>query len=626
MKNLLRLVSLILLMGGLLSFSSPSITHAAAPAYNWLQFNGDPQHSGANTREKTILPGNVSALKLWFQVTLPGNADGAPVYLSAVSTPGGVRDLIFVTTINGWIVALDGRTGATVWSHQNGPGSCHINNGANVCYTTSSPAIDPNLAYVYSYGLDGSVHKYQVGNGSEVTSGGWPEPVTLKPYNEKGSSALSIATASGGASYLYVASAGYPGDAGDYQGHITAINLADGSQKVFNANCSDQAVHFVETPGTPDCPAVQSAIWARPGVVYSAANNRIYMATGNGDFLPAGHDWGDTVFALNPDGTGSNGNPLDTYTPADFQTLQNTDADLGSTDVAILPVPLSSSVQHLAVQGGKDQLLRLLNLDNLSGQGGPGHTGGEIGAPISVPQGGMVLTQPAVWINPADGSTWVFVANGSPLDTYTPADFQTLQNTDADLGSTDVAILPAPPTSSVQHLAVQGGKDQLLRLLNLDNLSGQGGTGHTGGEIGAPIPVPQGGMVLTQPAVWTNPADGSTWVFVANSSGLSALKLVVSGGVPSLSLEWKNASGGTSPVVAAGVLYYARGGLVQAVNPLTGAILWSNNQIANIHWESPIVDNGALYITDELSHLTAYSLFGINPAALAYTYLPAIRH
>jgi hypothetical protein len=49
---------------------------------------------------------------------------------------------------------------------------------------------------------------------------------------------------------------------------------------------------------------------------------------------------------------------------------------------------------------------RLINLANLSGQGGPGHTGGEIGSIISVPQGPGVLTQPAVWVNPSDGATW----------------------------------------------------------------------------------------------------------------------------------------------------------------------------------------------------------------------------
>ncbi len=528
MKILLSLAGLFLLIF-LLSFSTiPSVANAAlaaapnlvaAPTYNWLQFNGNPQHNGSNTSEKIIQPGIVSSLKLWYQVTLPDVADGAPAYLSAVTTPTGVKDLVFVTTRNGWIEALNAHSGAVVWQHQNGPNGCLINTSTTPCYTTSSPAIDPDLAFVYSYGLDGFVHKYPVGTGIEVMTGGWPERVTLKPGSEKGSSALSIATASGGASYHYVANGGYPGDQGDYQGHITAINLSDGSQRVFNAACSNLTDHFTFT--TPDCPTVQSAIWARPGVVYDSATNRIYMSTGNGTFDPALHYWGDTLFALNPDGTGSAGNPLDTYTPANFQVLQNGDADLGSTDVAILPVPASSNVQHLGLQSGKD---------------------------------GM------------------------------------------------------------------------LRLLNLSNLSGQGGTGHTGGEIGAPIPVPQGGGVLTQPAVWTNPADGSTWVFVANGSGFSALKLVITGGTPSLTTMWQNTTNGSSPIIAAGVLYYAHNALIQALNPVTGAVLWSDAGIGSIHWESPIVDNGVLYITDESSHLTAYSMFGIDPNLVDHIIFPIMFH
>jgi hypothetical protein len=112
-----------------------------------------------------------------------------------------------------------------VWSHQYAAGSCRINGGSIPCYTTSSPSIDPNRQYVYSYGLDGYVHKYQVGDGTEVMIGGWPELATLKGLNEKGSSALSIATASSGSAYLYVTNGGYPGDGGDYQGHVTAIDL-----------------------------------------------------------------------------------------------------------------------------------------------------------------------------------------------------------------------------------------------------------------------------------------------------------------------------------------------------------------------------------------------------------------
>ena len=204
--------------------------------YDWFQFNGDASHSGSNMLEKRISVNNVAQLHILFHVTLPGIADGAPVYLSNVSTAIGTRDLLFVTTMNGYIAAMDAHTGVLVWSKQYGPGGCLINNNQSrneSCYTTSSPAIDPNRNFIYSYGLDGYVHKYAVGDGTEILTGGWPELTTLKGYDEKGSSALSIATTANGTSYLYVAHAGYPGDQGNYQGHITAINLTDGTQKVL---------------------------------------------------------------------------------------------------------------------------------------------------------------------------------------------------------------------------------------------------------------------------------------------------------------------------------------------------------------------------------------------------------
>jgi hypothetical protein len=511
-----------ILFAFLLLIISPVPPRQPTLLVDWLQFGFDAQHSGDNSQETTITTANVANLMVMFQVALPATADGAPVYLSSVATASGPKNLLFVTTTTGTIAALDADTGKLDWSHPNPAGTCHINNGSSGCYTTSSPAIDPNRQYVYSYGLDGYVHKYQVGDGTEIKTGGWPELVTLKGFNEKGSSALSFATAKNGSSFLYATHAGYPGDQGDYQGHLTAINLADGSQKVFNTMCSNQAVHFVETPGTPDCGGVQSAIWARPGVVYNPENDRIYMATGNGTYNPAAFDWGDSVFNLNPDGTGSSGSPLDSYTPANYASLQASDADLGSTAPAILPTPANSLVAHLAVQGGKDALLRLINLDNLSGLSGPGHTGGAVGSPISVPQGGQVLTMPAVWVNPADQQTWVFVGNGN---------------------------------------------------------------------------------------------------------GISGIKLLVDGsGNPSLSPVWQHSGGGSSPVVADGVLYFSQNNLIQALNPVNGSVLWSKNSIGGIHWESPIVVNGVLYITDQAGKLTAFSLFGKNPATPFWLFFPFIKN
>ena len=187
---------------------------ASAATTAWTQFGNGPSHTGVNDAETQLVPGTVGSLAPLFTATLPGTSDGSAVLQPGVSTAGGTRDLLFVTTKDGWIVALDAATGATVWSHQNGPGTCRINNGSTPCYTTSSPAIDPGGAWVYSYGLDGTVHKYAIGTGAEVRTGGWPERTTAKPWDEKMSPALSIATVAGH-SYLYASNGGYPGDRGD---------------------------------------------------------------------------------------------------------------------------------------------------------------------------------------------------------------------------------------------------------------------------------------------------------------------------------------------------------------------------------------------------------------------------
>ena len=116
-----------------LAASAVSLSVATSPAwaYDWLQFGGNAQHSGSNTAETTNTPANVSTLVSKFEATLPSVADSTPVYLEGVTTAGGVKNLLFVTTRDGWIVALDAQAGGTVWSHQNGPGGCKINNGSN---------------------------------------------------------------------------------------------------------------------------------------------------------------------------------------------------------------------------------------------------------------------------------------------------------------------------------------------------------------------------------------------------------------------------------------------------------------------------------------------------------------
>jgi len=387
-----------------------SVFCTTADAADWLQWGYDQTHTGNNVDEVAIGAGNVAQLTRRYQITISANANVAPVFASSIETPSGTKDLLFVTSQNGRLTAFDAADGSVAWSKDT----------SGTSPTESSPAIDPNRQFVYSYGIDGKAHKYQIGDGTEITSGGWPQIATLKPNVEKGASAIAWGI-SGGTTYLYVVTNGYVGDGGDYQGHLTTINLSTDAQTVFNSLCSDITIHMVlnGNPGTNDCSERQSGIWGRPGAVYDPETDRVYITTANGlfDANSGGLNWGDSVLALNPDGTGMGaGFPVDSYTPTTYSQLDSGDVDLGSASLTILKAPAGSVYPHIGVETGKDSRLHLINLDDMSGNGAPGNVGGAIEV-IDVPLSEFWMkTQTATWVDTAgDGATWVFVGNGSGL-------------------------------------------------------------------------------------------------------------------------------------------------------------------------------------------------------------------
>jgi outer membrane protein assembly factor BamB len=70
----------------------------------------------------------------------------------------------------------------------------------------------------------------------------------------------------------------------------------------------------------------------------------------------------------------------------------------------------------------------------------------------------------------------------------------------------------------------------------------------------------------------------------------------------------------TCPVLAGGVPFAATQGKLLALDPRTGHQLWSSAQasaagpLGGIHWESPIIVGGKIYVSDESGGLNAYSL------------------
>jgi outer membrane protein assembly factor BamB len=463
---------------------------------NWLQFSTQPvQLPGLVSFKPLLTRDSVKRLGTGWRITLPEIADTAPLYVSAVATPDGEHDMVLVETMNGRVVAVDARNGETLW--QTTPPS-------GPRWTTSSPAVDRERRFVFAYCLDGAIHKYDLTTGDEIRGTGFPAVATTKGEVEKGSSNIILATAANGETYLYMAMAAYPepGDDGDYQGHLVTVNINTGERRLFNALCSDRTEMFDDSNGEGDCWASQAGMWARPAAVYDRLTDRIFVTTGNGayDADAGGYNWGTSVVALHADGSADNGTPLDSYTPANHQQLTDDDLDLSSTALTLLPV--TPRVPHLGVQSGKDGMIRLLNVDDLSGHRGPRHVGGEL---------------------------------------------------------------------------------QILQL-------------------------PQGGEVMTQPVAWRNPTTHVIWVFIANRSGVCGLRLIQSP-APHLVPVWSSISvQGTSPLLANGILFVAASNAFTALDPETGGVLWKDTSIGNIHWQSPIAVNRGIYLCDHEAALHFFHL------------------
>ena len=207
---------------------------------------------------------------------------------------------------------------------------------------------------------------------------------------------------------------------------------------------------------------------------------------------------------------------------------------------------------------------------------------------------------------PPDGSTIMSDGLGWPLDSYTPDDYLDNEAHDQDMASGGMQLLPVGINKLYPHLGVIAGKDHRLKLDDIADLSGLGSPGNLGGALQV-LPVEELNTVRSFGAGWTNPADGSAWVYIAGDKGLEAFRLTAdAAGKPRLERRWMAAHGFTaSPVLAGGMLFAAFGAgersttqpfrRIQALDPATGKVLWDAPTLPH-HWSSPIVANGIVYL------------------------------
>jgi len=122
-------------------------------------------------------------------------------------------------------------------------------------------------------------------------------------------------------------------------------------------------------------------------------------------------------------------------------------------------------------------------------------------------------------------------------------------------------------------------------------------------------------IIFTAPIAWVDPAGtgpgGNTWVFAGAEQALAGFRVSTdAGGKSRLVEQWRENGNATSPILAGGVLFAAGADGVVARDPHTGRVLWRSSQpsaggnIGGIHWQSPVVASGILYIEDSSGNLT----------------------
>jgi outer membrane protein assembly factor BamB len=384
-------VLLALLAAAAVAASGGTAANTARVGGDWTRFGYDAARSSSGPTQTGITAANLPGLR-GQRVKLSGTADSSPIYLRGVRVGGATRDVFFVTTSYGKTIAIDASTGRILWvftppGYSRWAGSDRI--------TNSSPVAGPSRRYVYAASPNGKIHKLSIATGREA-SGSWPVTISRLPSREKIGVSLNVSRG-----LVLAATGGYFGDAEPYQGHVVAIDSGSGRiVHVWNSLCSDRT--GVLEPSS--CPEKGSAIWARAGVVVDPSTGDLLVATGNGEWDGRRY-WGDSVLELSPDA----GKLLQNWTPANQAELSSGDRDLGSTAPALLG-------GGLAVQGGKDGKLRLLDLAKLNGNGGAGPvTGGELQT-LRTPSGDGLFSAPAVWRS--GGRTWLFVSDFSATAAY----------------------------------------------------------------------------------------------------------------------------------------------------------------------------------------------------------------
>ncbi|HVA73576.1 MAG TPA: PQQ-binding-like beta-propeller repeat protein [Acidimicrobiales bacterium] len=267
----------------------------------WFTYGHDAQRSAD---DPTSPPAGKIRLS-WTSPTLDGAVYAQPLVTSQA---------VVVATEDDSVYSLNPSDGIIQWRrHLSSPvsGSSLPCGDIDPSGITGTPVIDPASGLVWVVTFSGLPAKHtlwalRLTDGS-IAASRPADPAGSNPATEQQRGALALAH-----DRVYIPYGGLYGDCGDYHGQLVGFSTKNSAPR----------------PVTYTTPAARAGIWAPPGAVVDSAGD-LLVTTGNG--LPVNPP-GDanSVIRLAPDLT-----VVGTFTAPDFETLSETDGDLGSTSPAI---------------------------------------------------------------------------------------------------------------------------------------------------------------------------------------------------------------------------------------------------------------------------------------------------
>jgi len=335
-------------------FAAFSLACAAGAQVAVTTQHNDNYRTGQNTSETLLTLANVNKTNFGklFSQTVDGYVYAQPLYVPNVNIPGkGTHNVVYVATEHDSLYAFDadnniGANATPLWqvSFINPTAGINVVTSGDVNCTdlvpeigiTGTPAIDLSTQTMYlvtktkeNGNFVHKVHAIDIASGGEKFGGpvvvqaqiagtaDGSKKVAFEPHREAQRAGLLFQNG-----LVYIAWASHC-DVGPYHGWVMAYDAQTLQQKsVWNA--------------TPN--GGLGGFWQSGAGIAADSRNLLYLASGNGTFDKdqMGKNYGDSIIKL---GFSAAGKLVakDYFTPHDQQFLENTDTDLGSGGVLLIP-------------------------------------------------------------------------------------------------------------------------------------------------------------------------------------------------------------------------------------------------------------------------------------------------